>query len=173
MFRKFWNILMTILPRELCQFSMNAISGYAWHICVKYLLLLIEWESVCELPIGQSCDWHTSPKHELDDVLATAGYMGSGCCVMWTTGHRTPSIKALKRIPELWIIITSNTPTYKLIFMVEKKDLSAHHWQAISECPINEWINASYVALSGWRYIAHCSRQRQWKLFHFPLNWYY
>ena len=66
-----------------------------------------------------------------------------------------PALKSLKRIPELWIIITSNTPTYKLIFMVENKDFSAHHWQAISECPINEWINASYVALSGWRYIAH------------------
>ena len=82
-----------------------------------------------------------------------------------------PALKSLKRIPELWIIITFNTPTYKLIFMVENKDFSAHHWQAISECPINEWINASYVALSGWRYIAHCSRQRQWKLFHSPLLW--
>ena len=31
-----------ILPRELCQFRVNAICGYAWHICVKYRLLLIE-----------------------------------------------------------------------------------------------------------------------------------
>ena len=82
-----------VFPQELCQFSVNAISGYAWHICVKYRLLLIEWESVCEMPIGQSCDWHTSPKRGLDDVGATAGHMGSGCCAMGTTGHRTPSIK--------------------------------------------------------------------------------
>ena len=33
---------MIVLPRELCQFSVNDISGYAWHICVKYRLLLIE-----------------------------------------------------------------------------------------------------------------------------------
>ena len=32
--------------------------------------------------------------------------------------------------------------------MVENKDFSAHHWQAISECPINEWIDASNVALN-------------------------
>ena len=69
---------------------------------VKYRLLLIEWESVCELPIGQSCDWHTSPKRELDDVLATAGYMGSGRCVMWTTGHRTPSIKVFEA--DSWVV---------------------------------------------------------------------
>ena len=59
-----------------------------------------------------------------------------------------PALKSLKRIHELWIIHTSNTPTFKLIFMVENKDFSAHHWQAISECPINEWINASNVALN-------------------------
>ena len=28
-----------------------------------------------------------------------------------------PALKSLKRIPELWIIITSNTPTYKLIIL--------------------------------------------------------
>ena len=38
-----------------------------------------------------------------------------------------PALKSLKRIPELWIIITSNTLTFKLIFMVENKDASAHH----------------------------------------------
>ena len=59
-----------------------------------------------------------------------------------------PALKSLKWIPELWNILTSNTPIFYLIFMVENKDVSAHHWQAISECPINEWINASYVALN-------------------------
>ena len=39
---------------------------------------------------------------ELDDVLATAGYMGSGCCVIWTTGHRTPSIKVLEA--DSWVV---------------------------------------------------------------------
>ena len=61
---------------------------------------------------------------------------------------KLPALKSLKRIPELWIIHISNTPIFKLIFMVENKDFSAHHWQAISECPINEWINASNVALN-------------------------
>ena len=67
-------LVLQLLPRELCQFSVHAISGYAWHICVKYRLLLIEWESVCEMPIGRSCDWYTSPKRELGDVGTTAGH---------------------------------------------------------------------------------------------------
>ena len=31
-------------------------------------------ESVCEMPIGRSCDWYTSPKRELGDVGTTAGH---------------------------------------------------------------------------------------------------
>ena len=39
---------------------------------------MTEWESMCEMPIGQSCDWHTSPKRDLGDVGSPAGHMGSG-----------------------------------------------------------------------------------------------
>ena len=42
-----------------------------------------------------------------------------------------PALKSLKRIPELWIIITSNTPTYKLIQLWNHSDLPcllcSHH----------------------------------------------
>ena len=42
-----------------------------------------------------------------------------------------PALKSLKRIPELWIIITSNTPTYKLIFtwvLISWTNLTSTNW---------------------------------------------
>ena len=61
-----------------CQVKYRRISQYfdakiVWISSSNNLRLFDLNESVCELPIGQSCDWHTSPKRELDDVLATAG----------------------------------------------------------------------------------------------------
>ena len=85
--------LMLLLPRQLCQFSVNAIFVYEWHICVKYWLLLIDWECVWNSHWSKLWVAHVPYVSARGYLVLQLRKMGSWCCVMYTTGHGTPRIK--------------------------------------------------------------------------------